>query len=969
MLGTRTLRDRSASRTPNGSTGKRKESVATEVKEEKMEGSAWLEPPLAQKPSYRDHAGVSYYGVSEHMQPLGEAPNARVKTRVKAEGARKSVLGRSAAGGGLDAQETPEGTPAPQTGAVVQAPPSPHPRIVVDDEDDADYAPKANGKKKERKPKPRAPKRQSETPAPTQTKLVPPDPKSYDRTKLGAIVNEAKMRALESGKPDLAAAVYEIYLQALKNGVLMRLMQAILAQKATPEETKQFQQHVRVAKKMLKEEAEARRQARRDHPHDSNGTHSLPLRSPSDLTPRELEIYSARTSTETSNYHDTKVSLTWKSPSKDPNRHRTSKTVTMSASPSKRREGSPNGSDSSLTDMTSNPDDDMDLDEPASDAAPGPSAQQTTTTGKDHAAERGSLTAPNRNLKRSSAEAELQEDERDLALAAKKQKLNEGITRDAQFEESSVREPADSRSSRLRARQSTTLAPPTLSLNTSGTRMGSRSASRAVSTDLDSPLSTPASSRQSTPQVAKAPAKAFGKKAKTKQSPEKKQLAAYGGMPGARGAGRESPADDDNEELSENNDFCSACGGSGYLLCCDGCDRSFHFACLDPPLNDEASELNEPWYCYICVAKRPITDSPEKPHRGLFAPLFNSLRKLNPSNFALPQDIRDYFEGVATDKTGSFVESVHTRTRNRPGYSDEPPDFTKIKDGKGKTILCYSCGKSSGGSRPIIPCDFCGEYWHLDCMDPPRSNPPARNQDGDKVHDWMCPLHSDHELRKVDTSLLNPRSVARKVHIRKPRNAKVVEASMKRGFHNNGVIDVVVDDESDGSDSEFYDEEGLDEGVVYRLPASGIKLDFIDKVKNTRVQQLRSQHAYDTARAIAQEPGNEPGPLEQANFAKRSFRDKKMALNLAQFASENSDLTLGADQVANLVGALIAEAPGDVVDGMTAAENAVKKRSAGSTIPPSPPVSEQTEALTAEQRKELEMLQELIRRRLAGGKT
>lgn len=118
-----------------------------------------------------------------------------------------------------------------------------------------------------------------------------------------------------------------------------------------------------------------------------------------------------------------------------------------------------------------------------------------------------------------------------------------------------------------------------------------------------------------------------------------------------------------HDQLSENNDFCSACGGSGFLLCCDGCDRSFHFSCLDPPLNEDASELNEPWYCYICVAKRPVSGSPEKPTRGLFAPLLGALKKRNPSNFALPQEYREYFEGTGVDKTGAFVETVHTKTR------------------------------------------------------------------------------------------------------------------------------------------------------------------------------------------------------------------------------------------------------------------------------------------------------------------
>jgi hypothetical protein len=120
----------------------------------------------------------------------------------------------------------------------------------------------------------------------------------------------------------------------------------------------------------------------------------------------------------------------------------------------------------------------------------------------------------------------------------------------------------------------------------------------------------------------------------------------------------------DTSQLSENNDFCSSCGGAGFLLCCDGCDRAFHFTCLDPPIQDEASELNEPWFCFICVAKRPVsTEQPEKPARGIFAPLLNSLNKKNPETFALPEYIRSYFEGVATAKNGEFTEAVKPKTR------------------------------------------------------------------------------------------------------------------------------------------------------------------------------------------------------------------------------------------------------------------------------------------------------------------
>jgi hypothetical protein len=48
-----------------------------------------------------------------------------------------------------------------------------------------------------------------------------------------------------------------------------------------------------------------------------------------------------------------------------------------------------------------------------------------------------------------------------------------------------------------------------------------------------------------------------------------------------------------------------------------------------------------------------------------------------------------------------------------------------------------------------------------------------------------------------------------------------------------------------------------------------------------------------------------PSALQQANFSRRSFVEKQLALNLAQFAGAHKDLSLGQDQVENLVGTLI----------------------------------------------------------------
>ncbi len=78
-------------------------------------------------------------------------------------------------------------------------------------------------------------------------------------------------------------------------------------------------------------------------------------------------------------------------------------------------------------------------------------------------------------------------------------------------------------------------------------------------------------------------------------------------------------------------------------------------------------------------------------------------------------------------------------------------------------------------------------------------------------------------------------------------------------------------------------------------------------VCSTRVQQQRSDRAYQKARLAA----DAPRQLEQANFARRSFVEQQVALNLAQFSKGvgNQDLDLGSDQVETLVGTLIVSLP------------------------------------------------------------
>ena len=109
----------------------------------------------------------------------------------------------------------------------------------------------------------------------------------------------------------------------------------------------------------------------------------------------------------------------------------------------------------------------------------------------------------------------------------------------------------------------------------------------------------------------------------------------------------------------DNDDYCSACGGNGDLVCCDGCTRSFHFKCVDPPIIEGA--LPDEWFCNHCISRRP--GARDDPIPGIFGPLIISLDEKNPSAFHLPKPIREYFENVKTGEEGEYQEAGATKPK------------------------------------------------------------------------------------------------------------------------------------------------------------------------------------------------------------------------------------------------------------------------------------------------------------------
>ena len=52
---------------------------------------------------------------------------------------------------------------------------------------------------------------------------------------------------------------------------------------------------------------------------------------------------------------------------------------------------------------------------------------------------------------------------------------------------------------------------------------------------------------------------------------------------------------EDSDPTRYNEEICGACAGPGRFLCCEGCPKSFHFTCLDPPI-DENDLPEDSWY-------------------------------------------------------------------------------------------------------------------------------------------------------------------------------------------------------------------------------------------------------------------------------------------------------------------------------------------------------------------------------------
>ncbi|GLB18140.1 hypothetical protein AtubIFM61612_008031 [Aspergillus tubingensis] len=386
---------------------------------------------------------------------------------------------------------------------------------------------------------------------------------------------------------------------------------------------------------------------------------------------------------------------------------------------------------------------------------------------------------------------------------------------------------------------------------------------------------------------------------------------------------RLTPTLTSDNERQENNDFCHNCNGSGQLLCCDGCPNSFHFSCLNPPL-DPANPPEGDWFCPKCSLSKPMTS------------LLGSLDNAPQKDYLLPLGIRDYFTGVATGEENKYDEVVplpkfYPRRGARHGRYDDPY-LLRTQDSKGNVILCAACGRTSGGRQPIIQCDYCPCAFHMDCCDPPMPMPPIQKGGSNRRnHSWMCPNHVWHDLQYWVKDEEGYDVLKR---IRRPKRPRMIDVE-------------VLPDEEEVERMEEQEEEG----IMYRVSERGLKMDFIQTVKRENEEYKLMKEAagkyldYATsefdklvAKANAFYSSQKPALPEEDTAAtilnSRTIAEREAAANLISLAQGDGPTRQGPEdgKIGLLIDQLKANAPPDLpsanteIASLRALQNLIEQR-------------------------------------------
>uniref|UniRef100_A0A1B0CXB5 PHD finger protein 12 n=1 Tax=Lutzomyia longipalpis TaxID=7200 RepID=A0A1B0CXB5_LUTLO len=281
-----------------------------------------------------------------------------------------------------------------------------------------------------------------------------------------------------------------------------------------------------------------------------------------------------------------------------------------------------------------------------------------------------------------------------------------------------------------------------------------------------------------------------------------------------------------------NHDSCDACHEGGKLICCDKCPSSFHLGCHDPPLQEEDIPAGQ-WLCHTCRMTQRPGSSKSDPDRGSKgesaaetsrpsspgdvertepkeAPQIKRICKRSTSRTSVSSDSsakervqQQKLPELPAKKLTPMEELVRAASILNPRQFELPREMEmhhqfpgddkyepSQKNGNGKKIqrrtkpheldanglvplparTCFTCRKSCKRA-PLVACDFCPLFFHMDCLDPPLAALPTGV--------WMCPNHVEHF---VDWKLAHSDSHTERVKLWSKFEGPVDQETIKAQF-------------------------------------------------------------------------------------------------------------------------------------------------------------------------------------------
>ncbi|XP_028283825.1 autoimmune regulator [Parambassis ranga] len=143
-----------------------------------------------------------------------------------------------------------------------------------------------------------------------------------------------------------------------------------------------------------------------------------------------------------------------------------------------------------------------------------------------------------------------------------------------------------------------------------------------------------------------------------------------------------------------NDDECAICKDGGELICCDGCPRAFHLACLKPPLT---SIPGGTWLCEWCCGHRVKRETAPLPLQALSAepqqPNTNSSNSIT--------DVSFYSK--LSSSVSSVAGSVNVSSGRNQCSGEELVGGREV------------CGVCHLGGGDLTHCFQCLEHFHVHC--------------------------------------------------------------------------------------------------------------------------------------------------------------------------------------------------------------------------------------------------------------